>query len=112
AAGLPHVSLSMLERANKSLPRFNGGGELHPSCDVHASSNRAVIAVAFHRQCADENFALERVCRYVSRLCSGTASGLFMRPAAARSSVSAARPSGLRFPSNSCWERTFKVLPP
>ena len=62
-AGLPHVSLSMLERANKSLPRCNGGGELHPSCDGHASSNRAVIAVAFSSQCADENFALARVCR-------------------------------------------------
>ena len=49
-AGLPHVSLSMLERANKSLPRFNGGGELHSSCDGHASSNRAVIAVAFCSQ--------------------------------------------------------------
>src|ERR1019366_2618062 len=80
-AGLPHVSLSMLERANKGLPRFNGGGELHPSCDGHASSNRAVIAVAFRSQCADENFALKSVCRYVSRLCSGTASGLFIRPA-------------------------------
>jgi hypothetical protein len=107
-AGLPHVSLSMLERANKSLPRFNGGGGLHPSCDGHASSNRAVIAVAFHRQCADENFVLERVYRFVSRLCSGTASGLFMRPAAARSSASAAPPCGLRFPSKSCSERTPK----
>src|ERR1035438_6790590 len=58
-AGLPHVSLSMLERANKRLPRFNGGGELHPSCDGHASSNRAVIAVAFRSQCADETFALK-----------------------------------------------------
>ena len=27
-AGLPHVSLRMVERANKSLPRCNGGGEL------------------------------------------------------------------------------------
>jgi hypothetical protein len=107
-AGLPHVSLSMLERANKSLPRFNGGGGLHPSCDGHASSNRAVVAVAFHRQCADENFVLERVYRFVSRLCSGTASGLFMRPAAARSSASAAPPCGLRFPSKSCSERTPK----
>ena len=107
-AGLPHVSLSMLERANKRLPRFNGGGELHPSCEGHASSKGAVIAVAFHRQCADENFAPERVCRFLSRLCSGTASGLFMRPAAARSSASAAPPRGLRFPSKSCSERTPK----
>ena len=107
-AGLPHVSLSMLERANKRLPRLNGGCELHPSCDGHASSNRAVVAVAFRSQCADENFALKSVCRYVSRLCSGTASGLFMRPAAARSSASAAPPCGLRFPSKSCSERTPK----
>ena len=107
-AGLPHVSLSMLERANTILPRFNGSRGLHPSCDGHASSNRAVIAVAFHSQCADENFALERVCRFLSRLCSGTASGLFMRPAAARSSASAAPPCGLRFPSKSCSERTPK----
>src|ERR1700677_2897782 len=79
-AGLPHVSLSMLERANSSLPRFNGGGELHSCCDGHASSNRAVIARAFCSQRADDNFALARVCRYVSRLCSGTASGLFHAP--------------------------------
>src|ERR1700686_3478055 len=79
-AGLPHVSLSMVERANKSLPRFAGGGELPPSCDAHASSERTVIAVAFRSQCADENFALKSVCRYVSRLCSGTASWLFHAP--------------------------------
>ena len=107
-AGLPHVSLSMLERANKSLPRFNGGGDLLPSCDGHASSERALIAVALRSTCADENFALKSVRRYVSRLCSGTASGLFMRPAAARSSASAAPPCGLRFPSKSCSERTPK----
>ena len=107
-AGLPHVSPSMLEHANKSLAPRNRGGELHPSCDGHASSNRALVAVAFHSRCADENFALGLVCRYVSRLCSGTASGLFMRPAAARSSASAAPPYGLRFPSKSCSERTAK----
>ena len=107
-AGLPHVSLSMVERANESLPRLNGGSELHPSCDGHASSNRALVAVAFHSRCADENFALEFVCRFVSRLCSGTASGLFMRPAAARSSASAVPPCGLRFPSKSCSERPPK----
>ena len=107
-AALPHVSLSMLERANKRLQRFNGGGELHPSCDGHASSNRAVIAVSFRSQYADENFALKSACRYVSRLCSGTASGLFMRPAATRSSASAAPPCGLRFPSKSVSEGTPK----
>ena len=80
-AGLPHLS-----------PRAPGGaGEQEPSdvqrrwrtsplCGGHASSNRAVIAVAFCGQRADDNFTLARVCRYVSRLCSGTASGLFHAP--------------------------------
>ena len=108
AAGLPHVSLCMVGLANESTPRCNGGGELHPSCDGHASSNRAVIAVAFRSQCPDENFALKSVCHYVSRLCSGTASGLFMRPAAACSSASAAPPCALRFPSKSYSERPPK----
>ena len=110
-AGLPHVSPRTLPRANKSFPRFNGGGELHLSCKGHASSKEAVIAVTFHRQCADENFALERVCRFVSRLGSGIDSGLFIRPAAVCSSASAAPPSGLRLPSKSCSERTPKRIP-
>jgi len=87
-AGLPHVSLCIVGLANESAPSRNGGGELHPSCDGHANSERALIVVAFRSQGAHENFALESVCRYVSRLCSGTASGLFMRPAATRSSAS------------------------
>ena len=99
-ACLPHVSLCIVGLANGSAPRCNGGGELHLCCDGLSSWERALIAVAFRSQCADENFALERVCRYVSRLCSGTASGLFMRPAAARSSASAAPPRGLLFPPN------------
>ena len=107
-AGLLHVFLRMLERANKSLPRCNAGGELYPSCLGHASSNRAVIAVVFCSQCACKDFALKSVCRSVSRFCSGTASELFMRPAATRSSASAAPPCGLRFPSKSCSERTSK----
>ena len=106
-AGLPHVSPGT-PQANKSFPRFNRGSELHTSCEGHASSKGAVIAVAFHRHCADENFALKRVCRFVSRLGSGTAPGLFMRPAAVRSSASAATPCGLRFPSKSCSERKPK----
>jgi hypothetical protein len=64
-AGLPHVFLNMLERANKSLPMCNGGGERHPSCDGLASSNRALIAVVFRSQRADENFALDSVCRFM-----------------------------------------------
>jgi hypothetical protein len=91
-AGFSHLSPSSVERANKSLPTCNGGGEWHPSYGGHACSNRTAMAVDFFRRDADENFALECVCRFVSRFCSGTASGLFLRPAAARSSASPLAP--------------------
>jgi len=107
-AGLPHVSLCIVGLVNESAPRCNGGGEPYLSCDGHANSEPALTVVAFRSQCADENFALKSVCRSVSPLCSGTASGLFMRPAATRSSASAAPPCGLWFPSKSCSERTPK----
>ena len=107
-AGFSHLSPCLVERANKSLPRCNGGGGLRPNCGGHADSSRAAIVANFRGQCTDENFALGRACRYVSRLSSGTASGLFMRPAAARSSASASPPYGLRFPSKSCSESTPK----
>jgi hypothetical protein len=87
-AGLLQVSLCIVGLANESAPSCNGGGELHPCCDRHAHCERALILIALSSLCVHENFALESVCRYVSRLCSGTASGLFMRPAAVRSSAS------------------------
>ena len=60
---------------------------------------------------ADEDFA-----PYVSAVpypvsSSGTASGLSMRPAAARSSASAALPCGLRFPSKSWSESALEDFP-
>ena len=107
-AGPPHVSLCTVDLANERAPKRDGGGELHPSCDGHASVERAPITVAFRSQGAHENSVLKSVCRFVSRLCSGTASGLFMRPAAACSSASASPPCGLRFPSKSCSQRPPK----
>ena len=79
-AGLPHVSLCTVGLANESAPSCNGGGKHHPSCDGHASLGRAPITVAFRSQGALENLVLKSVCRFVSRLCSGTASGLFHAP--------------------------------
>ena len=79
-AGLPHVSLCVVGLPNESAPRCNGGGELHLSCTGHANSERALTVVAFRSQSAKKNVALKSVCRYVSRLCSGTASGLFHAP--------------------------------
>ena len=88
---LPPV-LVPVERANKSLSTRNYGGELRPSYGGHAGSNRTAIAVNFRSQCADENFALERVCRYVSRLLLGHSFGAFPAPGGTRSSASHCAP--------------------
>ena len=91
-AGFSHLSPCLVERANKSLPTCNDGGELRPSYGGHAGSNRTAIAVNFRSQCADENFALERVCRYVSRLLLGHSFGAFPAPGGTRSSASHCAP--------------------
>jgi hypothetical protein len=85
-----------VESANKSPSTRNWGGELHPSYDGHAGWNRTAIAVNFRGQRADDNFALERVCRYVSRLLLGHSFGVFPAPGGTRSSASHFAPlSGL-----------------
>jgi hypothetical protein len=97
-AGFSNLSLCLAEQENKSLSTRNCGGELRPSYGGHASSNRTAIAVNFRSQCADENFALACVCRYVSVFCSVTASGPFRRPAALGLLLRIARPFGVSVP--------------
>ena len=87
-ASFSHLSSCPVESANKSVSTRNYGGELRPSYGGHARSNRTAIAVNFRSQCADENFALERVCRYVSRLLLGHSFGAFPAPGGTRSSAS------------------------
>ena len=91
-AGFSHLSPCLVEQANKSLSTRNYGGELRPSYGGHARSNRAAIAANFRSQCADDNFALERVCRYVSRLLLGHSFGAFPAPGGTRSSASHCAP--------------------
>ena len=91
-AGFPHLSPRLVERANKSLPTCNGGGELRPSYGGHARLEWTAIAANFRSQCTDENFALERVCRYVSRLLLGHRFGAFPAPGGTRSSASHSAP--------------------
>jgi len=97
-ADSPHLSPCTVEQANQSLQTRNGGGKLRPSYGGHASSNRIAIAVNF-RSRADENFALARVCRYVSRLLLGHSFGTFPAPGGTRSSASHYAP--LRGPGSS-----------
>ena len=91
-ASFSYLSSCAEESANKSLSTRNYGGELRPSYGGHASSNRTAIAVNFRGQCADENFALEPVCRYVSRLLLGHSFGVFPAPGGTRSSASHSAP--------------------
>ena len=91
-AGLSDLSPRLVKLANKSLATRNYGGEMRPSYGGHASSIRAAIAVNFRSQCANENFALARVCRYVSRLLFGHSFGAFPAPSGTRSSASRCAP--------------------
>jgi hypothetical protein len=91
-ADSPHLSPRPVEWANKSLSTSNYGSELSPSCGGDARSNRTAVAVNFRSQCADENFALARVCRYVSRLLLGHSFGAFPAPGGTRSSASPSAP--------------------
>ena len=86
--GFYHLSPCMVKQANKSLSTRNYGGELRPSYRGHARSNRAATVTTFPSRYADDNFALERVCRYVSRLLLGHSFGAFPAPGGTRSSAS------------------------
>jgi hypothetical protein len=92
-AGLSSLSPCLVERANVGLPTRNDGGEWHPSYGGHSRSNSTVITWDFRSQCADDNFALERICRVVSRLMLGHRFGAFPAPGGTRSSASRFHPS-------------------
>jgi hypothetical protein len=97
---LPHLSRRLVEQANNSLQARNGGGERR-SCRGVISDAKGLAAMAgFSRGDADEGFALERVCRYVSRLCSGTASGLSCALRQLALLLRLRRPAGYGFPPN------------
>ena len=107
-AGFSYLSSCAVESANKSLSTRNRGGELRSSYGGHARSNRTAIAVNFRSRCADDNFVLERVCRYVSVFCSVTASGPFRRPAALGLLLRIVRPFGVSAPPKTSLRTTAK----
>jgi hypothetical protein len=91
-AGFPHLSPCPVERVNAGLVTRNGGGGFHPYYGGHAGLNRTAIVVSFRSQSADDNFALARVCRVVSRLMLGHRFGAFPAPGGTRSSASPMAP--------------------
>ena len=91
-ASFSYLSSCPVESANKNLSTPIYGGEFRPSYGGYAGSNLTPIAVNFRGQCADENVALARVCRYVSRLLLGHSFGAFPAPGGTRSSASLCAP--------------------
>ena len=97
-ASFSHQSPCPVESPTKSLSTRNYGGQLRPSYGGHARSNRAAITATFRSQYADENFALERVYRYVSRLLLSHSFGAFRRPPALGLLLRIARSFGVSVP--------------
>jgi len=91
-AGFSHLSPHLVESASESLSTRNYGGELRPSYGGTCRSKRTAIAVNFRSQCADDNFALKRVCRLCIRLLLGHSFGAFPAPGGTRSSASHSAP--------------------
>ena len=91
-AGSPHLSPRLVERAIVDLSTRNDGGELRPSSGGQACSYRTGITVGFRSQRTDDNSALARVCRYVSRLMLGHRFGVLPSPGGTRSSASHSAP--------------------
>ena len=106
-AGFPHLSPCLVERAIAALSTCNDGGELRPSSGGQACSYRTAITAGFRSQRTDDNSALARVCRYVSRLLLGHRFGGLS--GARRHSVfcfAFCAPSGSRFlPKQVCKQR-------
>ena len=79
-AGFSHLSPCMVLQAISPSRTCNDGGDQRPSFGGHACSNRTVIAANFRSQRTDEDFVLERVCRYVSPPLFGHRFGAFHAP--------------------------------
>src|ERR1039458_6119185 len=91
-ARFSHLSPRPVEQANKTPSDAERGWRIAPFLRRTRLSNRAAIAANFRSQCADDNFALGRVCRYVSRLLLGHSFGAFPAPGGTRSSASHCAP--------------------
>jgi hypothetical protein len=92
SASLPNVSLCPWAWANQSFISRNVGNHFRRSFRGYATSSRAAICWGFREPSADKNFALKRVCRFVSRLMLGHRFGALPAPGGTRSSASHCAP--------------------
>jgi hypothetical protein len=86
------VSPFILEHTNEVFSICNVGADYRRSSGGDVCSNRSAISWDFRNPRADENFALKRVCRFISRLMLGHRFGAFLRPAALGLLLRIARP--------------------
>ena len=103
-----HLSPRPVEQANKTPSDAERGWRIAPFLRRTRPSNRAAIAAHFRSQCADDNFALERVCVMYPVFCSVTASGPFRRLAALGLLLRIARPFGVSVPPKTSLRTTAK----
>jgi hypothetical protein len=99
-AGFSHLSPCLTERANRAIRHATSAANCTLLTGALGGPKVLAMAAAFLRQYADENFALERVCRFVSRLCSGTASGFSCALRQLALLLRLRRPAGYGFPPN------------
>ena len=92
SAGLPNVSLCLWAWANESFISRHFDNHRCRSFRGDASSSRTAIRLGFREPSADENFALKRACRFVSRLMLGHRFGAIPAPGGTRSSASHCAP--------------------
>jgi len=92
SAGLPYASLCPCEWTNGSFVSHYVSHHYRRSFRGDASSSRTAICLDFREPSADENFALKRVCRFVSRLMLGHRFGAIPAPGGTRSSASHCAP--------------------
>jgi hypothetical protein len=100
-AVLPPPHPCTVTQANESLSTVNGNARMHSLCVALDGSKVAATAANFLHRGAEEIPGLGCVYRVASRRLFGHCVGGYRRPAATRSSASAAPPCGLRFPSKS-----------
>jgi len=108
SAGLPNVSLCPWAWADQSLISRNAGNYCPRSFRGDASSSRNAICLDFREPSADKNFALKRVCRFVSRLILGHRFGAIPAPGGTRSSASHCAPLRVPVPPKTSLQSTGK----
>ena len=103
-AGFSYLYPRLVVRAIAGFWTGDHDRQLHPSSSGQACSNRTAMTAVFRSQRIDDNSALARACRYVSRLMLGHRFGVFPAPGSARSSASHSAPlRGLGSSQNISW---------